>query len=354
MKKFARLAGLVAGIALAPLPAFAAQFEYVGPNGTWVDVQSPDPNLPCTHRLTGAITKGDAGKIAATVPTEIVWTGDGKRQQNLICLDSPGGSFAEAVRIAELVKERLIGTRIEAGARCESACALVFMAGSFHAHESGTYRWRILDPLGRLGFHAPSLTIEGGNYNADTVKKAYGVALETVSSTIFQLIQSSDHEDGHAMKVSLLGEMLRTPSESMFYIETVDQAGRWDIEIGPLPAKVIASKAAMVRACLNAQSWQRDSYSSFEGKPLDVSNYLNDYSFSRKTDENNQLQIQITTEEMSGDGCTFSIEPGSEIGEYPSLRHTYAGFQALQAIAFLDPTMPIAALVNPAALDTSR
>ncbi len=117
MKRFAHLAALVAAIALTPTSASAAQFEFVGPNGTWVDVQSPDPTLPCTHRLTGPITKGDAGKIAATVPTEIIWTDDGKIQKNLICLDSPGGSFAEAVKIARLVKERLIGTRIEAGIR---------------------------------------------------------------------------------------------------------------------------------------------------------------------------------------------------------------------------------------------
>jgi hypothetical protein len=44
-------------------------------------------------------------------------------------LDSPGGSLAEAIKLADLVRRAKLPTVVAAGSRCVSACFVVFAAG---------------------------------------------------------------------------------------------------------------------------------------------------------------------------------------------------------------------------------
>lgn len=72
-----------------------------------------------TLRLQGAIRPGDAAAL-----TERLADASLRRLE----LDSPGGSWAEAARLAALVTQRGLATRVTA--RCDAACSLLFRAGS--------------------------------------------------------------------------------------------------------------------------------------------------------------------------------------------------------------------------------
>ena len=149
----------------------------------------------CTHRFTGTLENGDIAAFEAIATDNANYA--------VLCLDSPGGSFGEAVRIARLLSEKNIGTRIEGGAACESACALIFMAGR-HVSEQAerAVRWRVLHPRGKLGFHAPALVVPEGNYDKDTVNRAYDVALGTVGSAITELILTGVETSGMTVNLS--------------------------------------------------------------------------------------------------------------------------------------------------------
>jgi hypothetical protein len=60
-----------------------------------------------------------------------------------VLLDSPGGSEREGLAIGRLIRHRGLSTRILANARCESACADVFLGGVARRVEEG----------GRYGIH---------------------------------------------------------------------------------------------------------------------------------------------------------------------------------------------------------
>ena len=84
-------------------------------------------------KLTGPLGMGDGTRVQ-----QVLTHSD---QLRMVELASPGGRVFEANRIAELVRKRAWQTR--AIGNCESACTLVFMAGSN----------RQLMPGAQLGFH---------------------------------------------------------------------------------------------------------------------------------------------------------------------------------------------------------
>ncbi|MCB1418542.1 MAG: hypothetical protein KDJ74_05890 [Notoacmeibacter sp.] len=278
-------------------------------------------DYPCTHRYSGMVEKGDARIFAQLeIPA-------GNFAQ--ICLDSPGGSFIEAISIARILSEKLVGTRIGAGQRCESACALIFMAGSFNSFESGNYRWRVLHPQGRLGFHAPALQVEGGNYDSASITQAYDLAMATVARFIFDLILRKDFEDGPMMKVSLLGHMLNTPAAKMFYIDTIDQAARWDIDIGSIAVSGVASAPVLTQACENVWRWLHDE---------PAVRIENSYPVAMQTrDGANRLSINLN--EMTGDSCFFDIaHENASLTESIRVETTGRGTMDISPWEFLDPT----------------
>ncbi|MCB1383891.1 MAG: hypothetical protein KDJ73_13380 [Notoacmeibacter sp.] len=315
---------LMAGIS----PAIAGKLEPLVPlEEKFVELTSVDTAYPCTHRFSGLIEKGDSQLFARLeIP-------QGNFAQ--ICLDSPGGSFVEAIAIARILSERLMGTRIDAGQRCESACALVFMAGSFNSFESGNYRWRVLDPHGRLGFHAPALQVEGGDYDAASVTRAYDLAMATVARSIFDLILRKEFQDGAMMKVSLLGHMLNTPAASMFYVQTVDQAARWDIDVGPVALSGRADARTLTQGCENAWRWLHDE----AGVRIDSA-----YPVSMQQD-NGFNRPSVIIDEMSGDSCTFGVErENAALTELTRIDTTGRGTMDLAPWGFLDPSTRLADL----------
>ena len=327
---------LILSLCLA-LPVQAADLEILGMTNDAFDIQDSDPTIACTHRVTGTFNPGDGDRIAAALTGSIDrWRNQDLYGVSVICLDSPGGSIAEALKLADVLRNEAIGTRLEAGTRCESACALLFMAGSFYAHESGLYKWRIMHPTARLGFHAPSLQVRDGQYSAETVTRSYALAMETLARTIEDLMQNRGFEDGEHLKPSLMAAMLRTPPDQMFYIETADQAGRWGIKVGPMRTSGLTMQEMdFRRACANEKAWQADE-SAVQPDAYWMENFIN------WTTEDWGDSIEIIYNDMTGDRCIYSLPAGSARSRSATFDEVNGGYFTL--IDAVDPDVRLATL----------
>ncbi len=215
-----------------------------------------DPIMGCFLTLKGEIKKGDASTIglrltqaqevfsSSTPLTFSLGYNNDVRIKKRICLDSPGGSLSEAIKIAKLIYTNW-GTAVGKGNICESACSVIFMAGSVSPEDDrGPIAQRILHPMGKLGFHAPSLQISEGEYSAESVSNAYNIALKGIG-------QIYDIAGFIKFPSSLIGEMIATPPGNMMYIETVGQAARWNITIAPSVSINRIDQLAVINACNN-------------------------------------------------------------------------------------------------------
>lgn len=332
---FHRLA-LVFAFCMSALPARGADLQILGMTNEAFDIQQADPAIGCTHRITGTFAQGDGDRIGRAIRSSIEeWRNRNLWGVSVVCLDSPGGALPEALTLASLFREDGIGTRLEAGATCESACALLFMAGSFHAHESGLYKWRVMHPTARLGFHAFKLEVPPGQYDGTTVGKAYALAMETLARTIEDLMQNRGFEDGEHLKPSLVAAMLRTPPDRMMYVDTIDKAGRWGIRIGPLrTAGLSMTEMDFRRACANEKAWQADESATQDQWWQE--------KFVNWGSADWGDTVEVITSEMTGDGCTYDVPKGASRNRTVPLDKVQYGFLDLAGV--VDPSLRLTAL----------
>lgn len=233
---------------------YAAEFETLAPQHGQPVISAfhADTSYGCTHRLSGRIVEGDAQVVVKALEEYSSF--------RVVCLESPGGSLSESLTIASFFRDELIGTKLEEGAVCESACAIIFMSGSAE-RQNGYFsgKWRIMHPSAKLGFHAPALNVSSGQYSAESVTRAYEIALQTLSRTIQDLMQNRGFPDGEHMKPSLMAAMLNTAPNDMLYVDTVDRAGRWGVTIEPLfTDNTPIGDNEFRRACANEHAWEID------------------------------------------------------------------------------------------------
>lgn len=156
VRKFFVLLGLVAStIAVATL-------------GNSAEIDRVDDGV-CTISLTGGIVPGDA---------QALWDTDPKNA-DVLCLNSLGGSFSEAIKIADRLDGGVLATRLEAGSECMSACALIFVAASWF--ENIHVPRRSMHQEARLGFHAPFVIPPKGQYTEQSISDAFKVGTNAVA-----------------------------------------------------------------------------------------------------------------------------------------------------------------------------
>lgn len=204
--------------------------------------------LHCRIKLSGPIVKGDAEKLRKFIKSiygkpefislefanvKALNFGEKANWDNVkdydqfkkhrICLDSNGGSFVEALKITDMFMPGL-GTVVERGANCLSACSIIFMAGAYREGDNGVFPDRFLHAGGNLGFHSPSLVVAEGTFDAKSVMKAYKIAIKSIAGIQSRLAK---------LKIGrgLLLAQLSTPSDDMYMIETTGQAAQWEIPI---------------------------------------------------------------------------------------------------------------------------
>lgn len=216
---------------------------------------SDGQGMGCFARIDGPIGLWDARALTMLL-SELPEPDPANRVGRRVCLDSIGGTLAEAVRMADEITRRSLGTAVPEGATCESACAVLFLAGRFSPSEGETavVPDRLLHPRGTLGFHAPALVTEDRPYARDEVNSAHSVALST-----FGEILRMRSDTGPGIADTLLLTLLNTPANDMTYVETVEQAAQWQIEVAPVALTAIDIEAALRHACLNADGGMLDA-----------------------------------------------------------------------------------------------
>jgi len=176
-----------------------------------------DSEMECHATLSGVITHGDAARVARVLDNN-------PSPSRPICLDSPGGLWAEGLALMELFYERAVPTAIVAGARCESACAIAFLGGSIGGMTPLPFRARFLHVDGHLGFHAPFLEVPPGQYDEATVLAAFGRAMEVVTGLTAWSERLALSDD---FLVSLFG----TARDAMYMIDTVGKAAELSVHL---------------------------------------------------------------------------------------------------------------------------
>ncbi|WJS04453.1 PAN domain-containing protein [Roseibium aggregatum] len=197
----------------------------------------------CDYHLRGQIVSGDAEKLKV-LPIN--------SQGITLCLDSPGGSFAEGKRLFDTIWDQDIATMVRSGERCESACSLAFLGGSMRIGTAVIrFQMRSLRPGGKLGFHSPSLNLPNENsYPASEVQTAFAIALKAAES--FFDIKLSEEHDVEAMTDFLYQRILGTRPENMFHIESIGDAVLANITVTGLTPPASITEREIANICDNA------------------------------------------------------------------------------------------------------
>jgi hypothetical protein len=231
-----------------------------------------DPEMGCVIHVSGPLLAGDTDQLISILHSNPVderdaefssrpWSHQISNLGMRICFDSPGGSFAEALTMARYIQTEGLGTAIPSGARCESACAIAFMAGvSFYFVDQGRGANRAMHSTARLGFHAPALGINftsDATFDATSIASAYGVALQTTH----ELLNIYGLSELHRFPYSWF---LLSPSEEMRFVETIGEALMLDIEVIGLTFPNAAHVFTLQRAC---QTFTSVAYFWSHGSP---------------------------------------------------------------------------------------
>ena len=201
----------------------------------------PSDNPFCDWEIRGTIEAGLVDRVAHAASD---WP-----PQTLLCLDSPGGNLIEGAALFDQLFAADVITVIPPGWRCESACAVAFLAGGIWAG-SHVIHWpqRILYPGGRLGFHAPSLGLQGsGPFSSEDIARAFVIAVAS-ADRIVQLSQVEE-QGNTPLNGFLLRRILGTPPEAMARIDTIVEAALADLEVAGLPGPAQLNAETAENAC---------------------------------------------------------------------------------------------------------
>lgn len=215
------LPALLCGASLMPVAARAG--DLLSTAGTHFD---------CAVTFSGEIAQGDLDKIQAL---DIRTFASGTRP---LCLDSAGGSFAEAIRIADYLHERGIPTAVDDGASCLSSCAFAFLGGS----TQGTPN-KSLHLNATLGFGGLQASVPEDSYDATELKAALGLGLQ-VASQITARMDTFGMSPGFAAEIMTLGD------SDVLYVDRVDQARALGLRLAGFEAPSSLGDEMVTRACI--------------------------------------------------------------------------------------------------------
>ena len=207
---------------------------------------------PCNFAITGEIERGDFETLVASldqliIQNEMGWT-DGTR----VCLDSPGGSVYEGVRIARFFYEEGISTYVGEGAICHSICAVMFMMGTVRGDEIARHH-RTLHVHGSLGFHRIYTTLEDArDYTSGDMNEMFDFGVEGVLELMSLANLRNPAGYGRMIHPDLFALMLDTPSWEMELVDTVEEVIGFDIMLDGVAPFAAPTRVHFNNACENA------------------------------------------------------------------------------------------------------
>ncbi|MDX1245410.1 hypothetical protein GOL91_03580 [Sinorhizobium medicae] len=217
---------------------------------------SKSDNDLCVLRLDGEIVEGDLARLEALAATEFKGFDGESTSKDTICLDSPGGNLLEGVQLAEQFYKRGIGTVIDKDAECYSICAIMFMMGMAQGPEVKFVNRR-MHIAGKLGFHRPFLALDSDELvSIQALPIAHDMAVDAIVKIMILANNPAPWSNATMIRPDLVQLMLKHVGANLYYIDTVEKAGRFNIELfGYEPAKGLNEQQAYY-ACENSFHWQ--------------------------------------------------------------------------------------------------
>jgi hypothetical protein len=223
-----------------------------GQTSSWAADLRESNSERCAFTLNGPIVSGDSDRLAALLAVSRLDSLD--ERTTTLCLQSPGGSFDEAIKISDLLYDRGLSTVVVDRSECYSACAIVFMAGVMPDREAP---FRKLSAGAIVGFHAPYLSPGEGRYSREQVDEI----LQDMRKAILALLHLSSRKTKLAstdfMKKSLIARIFEGGPKEVSVVKTIAEAARWDIYIYDA-AELFPQRAVRKKLGLNLVSEQTD------------------------------------------------------------------------------------------------
>ncbi|MGQ0672591.1 MAG: hypothetical protein ACT4N2_06885 [Hyphomicrobium sp.] len=210
-----------------------------------------DGEVRCNYLLNGPIERGDLDRLKAAIKP---YAERGIDNIPRLCLNSPGGIYIEGLAISRYLMDENIGTSVPASAICYSACALIFMGG--------TYPWkgeinRFLHVAGDVGFHAPYVKgLPDEQYNNEAMAEAYKEGVQAIRN----LVDLGVGNQVRRFPPELLAELLAKGKDEVYSIDTVGKAIRLRVHIYGAIADPPIDKAAFCNVCINMNYDAMESY----------------------------------------------------------------------------------------------
>lgn len=199
----------------------------------------------CNLLLQGPIEKGDTEQLKALVAKHRI---ESVRNVARLCLHSPGGSYLEGLTLAMYLMEANIGTAVPATAQCHSACAIIFMGGS--------YPWkgeinRFLHTQGVLGFHAPFIPDRNDGKQVTVDLKDLRLLYSDGIKAMSDFMKLGVGNDVKRITPELMQEMVAKGPSEFFYVDTVGKAIRFRIHLYGVEAMPNLDERGICNACVN-------------------------------------------------------------------------------------------------------
>ena len=215
----------------------------------------------CDFQLVGEIVEGDLSR----------WKRAGVN--GTICLNSNGGSLAEALKIAK--SGHWTGTVVPDGATCASACSIIFLSGRTFGTSNFSIS-RVLYPGGILGFHSPFLNIDDTRtYRSADLQEVYNLSKETFLH-LFELTLSRE-QGGSRNKISpeLLFNMLNTSPDKLYVIKYIYDIINNDIDIPDIDSDPKYNvKQILKNICVNYISSKWKNWVLYDERRVDYKNFM--------------------------------------------------------------------------------
>ncbi len=287
-----------------------------------------NPSSNCAISLVGEIVRGDFEKFKLLAVNKKLNNGiEGSEVENTydeaLCLNSVGGSYIEGRLIANFVHKYAIATRILKSSECYSACALIFMAGRVHGAEIDAPA-KFLSANGKLGFHAPYFTLDdNATFSGKEVKAFTGLQNVLVADLISFGSFSSVFDFRPSISASLFAEIYRSKPNELSFVDTIDKAARWGIDLEDIKIKLTLTKSQEIQLCLNFQAWSRDESAIDAVKTRDIDFYMSQPDNAVRYSD--KVFHVIDTGGMEVKNCQIEIQSEASLSQKICLKDDFSG-----------------------------
>lgn len=311
--------------------------------------------------ISGEFESGDHEKFKSAFKTLSATPGgcysDGHKSQTgasgdgyVLVLNSQGGNFVEAIRLASHVSENFIGTYVGPNEQCLSACALVFMSGKQHLGDGDKADGKRMHYTAQIGLHSPFLP------QADLSRLPPEVLRDVLQSTYGEAIQAASELTVLAIRAGwepgFVNLVLRTPADKFMYIDTFGKAGDWNIQLEGLQVPDATSVEQLKVACINYVHWRNvdaglalDNSDTFDPgqllSPLPA-DFLDDGDASefdpRKEarKDGRPGESLVFSSEWLGERCRFDIDPAGKVSGNVAWNQPYQSTHLIHSYVRLD------------------